>query len=142
MHWKNPATRHIEPPELRPFIIRTVGLTRAFFDKQLYGCVAAIASVLFQPQSVTVRRVRSCAEPRLEKAVSETETAHAANREKADDFAAEVLLIVHELQKAGVSSLRAIATALNARGIRTRRHAEWHASTVKNLLARDKRQVP
>jgi hypothetical protein len=43
----------------------------------------------------------------------------AANRETADAFAANVLPVVRELQAAGVTTVRAIAEALNARGIRT-----------------------
>lgn len=142
VHWKNPATHLAEPPELRPFIIRTVDLTRELFDKPLYGCVATIASVLFQPLSVTVSRVRSCAKSRVQNATSESEKAYRANRDKADRFAAEVLPIVHELQKSGVTGLREVAAGLNERGIRTRRNGKWHASTVRNLLARDKRQHP
>jgi len=59
-----------------------------------------------------------------------------ANREAADAFAANVLPIVHQLQAAGVTGFRAIARALNDRGVRTARGGEWHDSTVRNLLAR------
>jgi hypothetical protein len=34
------------------------------------------------------------------------------------------------------TTLRAIAEALNARGIPTARGGEWHAMTVRNVLAR------
>jgi hypothetical protein len=44
--------------------------------------------------------------------------------------------VVRELQAAGTTTTRAIAAALNARGIRTARGGEWHDSTVRNLLAR------
>jgi hypothetical protein len=47
-----------------------------------------------------------------------------------------VVPVVRELQAAGVTTTRAIAEALNARGIRTARGGEWHHSTVRNLLAR------
>jgi DNA invertase Pin-like site-specific DNA recombinase len=59
-----------------------------------------------------------------------------ANREAADAFAANVLPVVRDLQAAGITATRAIADALNARGIRTARGGEWHHSTVRNLLAR------
>jgi DNA invertase Pin-like site-specific DNA recombinase len=39
-------------------------------------------------------------------------------------------------QRAGATSLRAIAEALNARGIATARGGRWQAMTVSNLLAR------
>jgi DNA invertase Pin-like site-specific DNA recombinase len=54
----------------------------------------------------------------------------------ADRHAANVLPIVRDIQKAGASTLRAIADALNARGISTARGGKWHAMTVSNLLAR------
>lgn len=59
-----------------------------------------------------------------------------AIRQGADEFAANVLPIVRQIQAAGVTSAREIAAALNARGIRTARGGEWHHSTVRNLLAR------
>jgi len=55
---------------------------------------------------------------------------------KADEFAARVKLIVDDLSAAGVTSLSAIASALNARGISTARGGAWHATTVRNVLAR------
>jgi hypothetical protein len=61
----------------------------------------------------------------------------AANRQAADAFAANVLPVVRELQASGTTATRAIAEALNARGIRTARGGEWHHSTVRNLLVRE-----
>ena len=60
----------------------------------------------------------------------------AANREAADAFAANVLPIVRQIQAAGATTFRAIAAALNDRGVRTARGGTWHDSTVRNLLAR------
>jgi DNA invertase Pin-like site-specific DNA recombinase len=59
------------------------------------------------------------------------------NRAAADAFAANVLPIVRQIQAAGATTNRAIAAALNARGIRTSRGGAWHDSTVRNLLFRD-----
>ena len=61
----------------------------------------------------------------------------ASNRAAADAFAANVLPIVRQIQVAGVTTHRAIAAALNARGIRTARGGVWHDSMVRNLFARD-----
>lgn len=55
--------------------------------------------------------------------------------DKADQFAANVLPIIRELQAEGLS-LRRIATTLNERGIATARGKEWQASTVNNIIAR------
>ena len=54
----------------------------------------------------------------------------------ADRHAANVLPIIREIQRAGATSLRAIAEALNARGVATARGGKWQAMTVSNLLAR------
>ena len=54
----------------------------------------------------------------------------------ADAFAANVLPVVRQIQASGATTPRAIAEALNARGIRTARGGAWHDSTVRNLLGR------
>tara|TARA_R110002126_G_scaffold49050_1_gene135963 strand:- start:516 stop:1154 length:639 start_codon:yes stop_codon:yes gene_type:complete len=54
----------------------------------------------------------------------------------ADAFAGRVKLIVDDLKAAGLTSLLAIASALNERGISTARGGSWHATTVRNVLSR------
>ncbi len=72
------------------------------------------------------------------------------NRAKADQHAANVLpvmrdieragvttlQVMRDIERAGVTTLQGIAEALNARGIRTARGRRWYASTVRNLLVR------
>lgn len=60
------------------------------------------------------------------------------NRRAADAFAANVLPIIREIEASGATDYRAIAAALNARGIRTARGGQWHATTVRNLMLRQK----
>ena len=55
---------------------------------------------------------------------------------QADQRAANVLPLIREIRKAGATSLRQIADALNARGISSPRGGDWHATSVRNLLAR------
>jgi DNA invertase Pin-like site-specific DNA recombinase len=62
--------------------------------------------------------------------------AHDAARAAADRFAENVLPIVREIQASGLTTLRDIAAALNARGARTARGGRWHSTTVRNLLLR------
>jgi DNA invertase Pin-like site-specific DNA recombinase len=59
-----------------------------------------------------------------------------ANRAAADAFAANVVPVVQQIEASGVKGHRAIAAALNARGVRTARGGEWHATTVRNLMGR------
>ena len=57
-------------------------------------------------------------------------------RAEADRYAAKVLPIIREVQKAGANTLRQIAEALNARGIPTARAGQWHAQSVAKVLQR------
>jgi DNA invertase Pin-like site-specific DNA recombinase len=54
----------------------------------------------------------------------------------ADRHAADLAGLVAELRHDGATTLRALASALNARGILTRRGGQWHVSSVRNVLAR------
>jgi DNA invertase Pin-like site-specific DNA recombinase len=71
--------------------------------------------------------------PRLHEARAK---ADATVREGADRFAANVAPVIREIQASGCGSLRAVAQALNARGIKTRRGRTWNASQVRNVLLR------
>jgi DNA invertase Pin-like site-specific DNA recombinase len=53
----------------------------------------------------------------------------------ADEFAANVRPIIREIQKSGVTSLRGVAKALSARGVKTARGGEWTAVQVSDILA-------
>ena len=57
-------------------------------------------------------------------------------RAEADRYAANVLPIIREAQKAGARTLREIAEALNARGIATARGGQWYAQSVAIILQR------
>jgi DNA invertase Pin-like site-specific DNA recombinase len=66
--------------------------------------------------------------------------AAAAGREiqtrAADQFAKSIRPMIASLRKAGVTSLRGLATALNNRGVRTARGGDWQVSSVRNVMAR------
>jgi DNA invertase Pin-like site-specific DNA recombinase len=64
------------------------------------------------------------------------EATNAGRMESADRFAANVLPIIREIQNSGVSSLRGIAKALTARGIKTARGGQWSAVQVTDILGR------
>jgi DNA invertase Pin-like site-specific DNA recombinase len=59
-----------------------------------------------------------------------------AGKRAADQFAANVLPLVRQIQAVGAVTLAQIAEALNARGVQTARGGAWYPSTVKNLLDR------
>jgi hypothetical protein len=59
-----------------------------------------------------------------------------ANAEAAATRAADLASVITELQASGATSLRAIASALNDRGIPTARGGKWFAASVRDVLAR------
>jgi hypothetical protein len=56
--------------------------------------------------------------------------------DRADQRAASVIPIILQIQRSGAPSLRQIAEALNARGISAPRCGQWHATSVRNVMAR------
>jgi hypothetical protein len=71
--------------------------------------------------------------PRIEAA---RDRAVASLQAEANRAASNVLPIIAEIQRSGATTLRAIAEALNARGVPTPRGGRWHAMSVRNVLAR------
>ena len=59
-----------------------------------------------------------------------------AIKRNADERALKLAGVVKEIQAAGTLSLKGIADELNRRSITTARGGLWHASSVKNLMAR------
>jgi DNA invertase Pin-like site-specific DNA recombinase len=58
------------------------------------------------------------------------------NAKAAAARAADLAPVIAELQASGAASLRAIASALNDRGIPTARGGKWFAASVRDVLAR------
>ena len=54
----------------------------------------------------------------------------------AESHAANLATVVTAMRAEGLTSLAALAGALNARHMQTRRGGRWHPSSVRNLLAR------
>ncbi len=63
-------------------------------------------------------------------------SAVASIKARADKHAANILPINKEAQRAGATTLRQIAEALNARGVATVREGQWPATSVKNTARR------
>ena len=55
---------------------------------------------------------------------------------EADRFAENVLPMIEAMRATGVTSLRGLACAMNARGIPTARGGRWQVSNVRNVLRR------
>jgi hypothetical protein len=57
----------------------------------------------------------------------------------ADEFVAGLMPVVLAIRNTGAITLEAMSQALNQRGIKSARGAQWHVSSVANLLARARR---
>jgi DNA invertase Pin-like site-specific DNA recombinase len=113
-------------PDVDPFVLH---LFAALAEKER----ALISTRTRQALAAAKARGVSLGNPRLHVA---RESAVEAVTTEADRFAANVLPIIREAQKAGATSLREIAAALNARGVATARGGQWHAKSVSNVLER------
>lgn len=65
-----------------------------------------------------------------------TKLGNAGNKAAADRFAANVAPVIQQIRASGATSLRAIAAALNARGVATARGGQWNATQVMTVLRR------
>jgi DNA invertase Pin-like site-specific DNA recombinase len=72
----------------------------------------------------------------LRRAGKGTAAALHARQRNADEHAARLRPIIARMHGEGHTSLGALAKALNEEGMVTPRGARWHASSVRNLLAR------
>lgn len=70
------------------------------------------------------------------KGVSGAAIGAATRRRKADEHAARLRDTIASMRSQGITSLPRLAAALNGGGFVTPRGGSWHASSVRNLLAR------
>jgi DNA invertase Pin-like site-specific DNA recombinase len=121
-----------------PFVVAELGADVDPFVLHLFAALAEkerslISSRTRQALAAAKARGVVLGSPKLHLA---RDSASVAVKAEADRHAANVLPIVKEAQKAGARTLRAVAEALNARGVPTARGGEWHPMSVKNLLDR------
>ncbi len=122
-----------------PFIVAELGADADPFMIHIYAALAQKERAMIADRTRVALAAKKAHGAKLGNPTNLAEAqakGAAAGKAAADAFAANVLPVVRQLQAAGVVTVRAIAEALNARGIRTARGGEWHGSTVTNLLAR------
>jgi DNA invertase Pin-like site-specific DNA recombinase len=113
-------------PDVDPFVLH---LFAALAEKER----ALISTRTRQALSAAKARGVILGNPRLHVA---RKSAVESVKSEADRYAANVLPIIREAQKAGAKTLREIAEVLNARGIATARGGQWYAQSVANILER------
>jgi DNA invertase Pin-like site-specific DNA recombinase len=121
-----------------PFVVSELGPDVDPFVLHLYAALAEKERALIAGRTksaLAAAKVKGVklGNPHIEAARGE---AVAAIKAEADRAAGNVLPIIAEIRKSGVSTLRAVAEALNARGVPTPRGGRWHAMSVRNVLAR------
>jgi DNA invertase Pin-like site-specific DNA recombinase len=120
------------------FVVAELGADVDPFVLHLFAALAEkerslISARTRQALAAAKARGATLGSPKLWKA---RESAVASIKAGADHHAANILPIIREAQKAGATTLRAVADALNARGIPTPRGGAWYAMSVKNVLER------
>jgi DNA invertase Pin-like site-specific DNA recombinase len=123
-----------------PFVVAELGPDVDPFVLHLFAALAEKERALISTrtrQALAAAKARGVplGGPKLDVA---RKIAVASIRADADNHAANVLPIIREAQRAGASTLRAVAAVLNARGVPTARGGQWHAMSVKNVLDRDR----
>jgi DNA invertase Pin-like site-specific DNA recombinase len=121
-----------------PFIVAELGADADPFMLHLYAALAEKERALISARTKAALAAKKAQGMKLgnPRAAEAAVKAHAAHRAVADQFAANVLPIIREIQAAGLTTLRDIADALNARGIRSARGGQWHSTTVRTVLLR------
>ncbi len=113
-------------PDVDPFVLH---LYAALAEKERALIAGRTKSALAAAKAKGVK----LGNPNIEAAQG---AAVAAVKAEADRAAGNILPIIAEIQRSGASTLRAVADALNARGVRTPRGGKWYAASVRNVLAR------
>jgi DNA invertase Pin-like site-specific DNA recombinase len=121
-----------------PFLVAELGADVDPFVLHLYAALAQKERALIcaRTRDALARakaRGKVLGSPELDRA---RKMAVKAVRTEADRYAANVLPIIEAIKRAGATTLREIAEALNARGVATARGGMWYAATVRNVLAR------
>jgi DNA invertase Pin-like site-specific DNA recombinase len=122
-----------------PFIVAELGLDTDPFLLHLYAALAEKERALISERTKAALARKRDAGAILGNRTNLREAqlaGAAANKAAAARFASNVLPIIRHIQAQGVTSNRAIASALAARGVRAARGGKWTAVQVGNLLSR------
>jgi DNA invertase Pin-like site-specific DNA recombinase len=121
-----------------PFIVTELGVDADPFMLHIYAALAEKERALISARTKAALAAKKAQGVKLggPRQAEAAVAGAAAGKANADAFAANVLPIIASVQASGVTALRDIAGALNARGVKTARGGDWHASTVRNILQR------
>jgi DNA invertase Pin-like site-specific DNA recombinase len=123
-----------------PFIVAELGTDADPFMLHLYAALAEKERHLISERTRVALAAKKAAGAKLGNRTNLAEASAkgaTANRAATAAFAANVPPIIRQVEAAGATGYRAIAAALNARGVRTARGGDRHATTVRNLTQRE-----
>jgi DNA invertase Pin-like site-specific DNA recombinase len=127
-----------------PFIVAELGADADPFMLHLYAALAEKERKLISERTRAALAAKKAQGVRLGNCTNlEAARLSAAKSTKAaaDAFAANIRPIIDQVQGAGASTYRAIAYALNARGVKTSRGRRWEAATVRNVMNRNPQEI-
>ena len=122
-----------------PFIVAELGADADPFMLHLYAALAEKERRLISERTRAALAQRKAKGARLGYPSNPAEAAsrgRAVSIAEADRFAATLLPVIEGLRRAGITSYRGMAQALNNRGIRTACGGKWQVSNLHNLIAR------
>lgn len=121
-----------------PFVVAELGADADPFTLHLYAALAEKERSLISQRTKAALTAAKARGVRLGNPDPDKmrEAGNAARTARADARAAQILPAIAAARKAGASTLREIADALNARGIHSARGAEWHPTSVARVLKR------
>jgi DNA invertase Pin-like site-specific DNA recombinase len=119
-----------------PFVVAELGADVDPFVLHLYAALAEKERAMISRRTKDALRAAKArgvvlGNPRLSEA---REAAKASQRAAKAGHEANVRPIIDEIKRSGAVTLRAIADALNARGVQTARGRRWHAQSVARVL--------
>ncbi len=122
-----------------PFIVAELGADVDSFMLHVYAALAEKERNLIAQRTQAALQAKKSAGAQLGNRTNLAEAQAKGLKERlrrSDQFAANVLPIIREIQSTGATTYQAVADALNRRGIATARGGEWYPSTVRKLMLR------
>ena len=120
------------------FVVAELGADADPFMLHLYAALAEKERALISARTKAALAAKKAAGAKLGNPhlADVRRQAVASTKANADRFAKNVAPIIREIQSSGIASRRAIARALNARGVATARGGQWTAVQVGSILQR------
>lgn len=122
-----------------PFVVAELGLDTDPFLLHLYAALAEKERALISErtrQALAVKKANGALLGNRRNLSDAQRKGAQANVDSADRYATNIAPIIREIRSSGVNSLRAIAEALNRRGVKTSRGGSWSAMQVARIERR------